>query len=164
MSEVTIFGGKKHDLRAVTAEAKNAMMHSSTLLGSVHGIETPLPPSFDRAVTVAGKLKALRQFIREEVHGRSVTPQDNQGDSNQPPALDLSLASHSSKSCREMHEDLLTTLISCPGLPPRAQAVVDHTMTLRAKEGYLFDTEKNRTIVCDDPWTRFVWDWIAGES
>lgn len=32
----------------------------------------------------------------------------------------------------------------------------------RCEEGYLFDCNKNISIVSDDPWLQDVWDWVAG--
>ncbi|KAL3964451.1 hypothetical protein ACCO45_001455 [Purpureocillium lilacinum] len=60
-----------------------------------------------------------------------------------------------------IHEGLLTTLVAAKGLPRQALCVVDHIMPLRAKEKYLFDAAENRSVIGDDPWKRFIWDWIA---
>ncbi|KAG8427250.1 hypothetical protein J3459_007392 [Metarhizium acridum] len=95
---------------------------------------------------------------------RQKTKQREQG--NGPKHLDnrpneISLASNSLVSCREIHEALLGTLATVKGLPREAQCVVDHSMLLRAKEKYLFDAATNRTVLSDDSWRRFLWDWVA---
>jgi hypothetical protein len=74
-----------------------------------------------------------------------------------------SISSNGIGSCSEIHEALLGTLVSSSGLPREAQCVVDHVRLLRAKEKYLFDAVTNRNVTSDDPWKRFVWDWIGGE-
>ncbi|KAI4195749.1 MAG: hypothetical protein LQ350_007030 [Teloschistes chrysophthalmus] len=34
----------------------------------------------------------------------------------------------------------------------------------RCIQGYLFDCQKNRSIVADDPWLQTMWNWIGGKS
>ena len=47
-------------------------------------------------------------------------------------------------------------------LSNRAQYILDHTMLLRAREGYLFNFQRNQEVVADDIWLQDVWAWVAG--
>jgi hypothetical protein len=167
LSEVPIFGPDAIDITRTAEAALRPGLASSASAELVNAIETPLPDSFHTSSTISGKLRVLRTFVREELE------QSNKLDAIQSQLGDLKvtkdgdeeamLASNGIGSCSEIHEALLSTLGEAPGLPREAQCVVDHTMLLRARERYLFDAATNRKIVADDPWTRFAWDWVAGE-
>ncbi|KAF5521711.1 putative WD repeat-containing protein [Colletotrichum aenigma] len=51
--------------------------------------------------------------------------------------------------------------LNTQNLSTESQCLLDHVMLLRAKEKYLFDCNVNRAVVSDDPWLRYMWDWIA---
>ncbi|KAJ0286458.1 hypothetical protein CBS470a_005844 [Colletotrichum nupharicola] len=51
--------------------------------------------------------------------------------------------------------------LNTQNLSTESQCLLDHVMLLRAKEKYLFDCNVNRAVVADDPWLRYMWDWIA---
>ncbi|KAF4124210.1 hypothetical protein GMORB2_5926 [Geosmithia morbida] len=168
LSDIPIFGSGKADI-AATIEASLDPASASSLMAEMTGtMDAPLPDAFYQAKTVAAKLRALRTFVREEFPGKA----DGNGSGPQQhfagdlgaikDGLDeMSLASNGVVGpCHEIHDALLSMLVEVPGLPREAQCVADHEMVLRAKERYLFDASTNRDIVSDDPWTRFVWDWI----
>jgi hypothetical protein len=61
-------------------------------------------------------------------------------------------------SSRERHQ--LSHWGSLDGQPPYAK--INDRMIRRCKKGYLFDCEKNRSILSDDPWLQDIWSWIEG--
>lgn len=171
LSDVPIFGPDKADIATTISAAVTPSAAASVSVELTNAMAAPLPDTFHQAKTVAGKLRALRAFVREQfpdgadkVRG-GPQPQPHLGDLGaiRDGINGMSLASNGVGSCREIHDALLATLVQAPGLPREALCVVDHAMLLRAKERYLFDAGANRTIVSDDPWTRFAWDWIDGE-
>ncbi|POR34035.1 WD40 repeat-like-containing domain protein [Tolypocladium paradoxum] len=165
LSEVPIFGSEDDDVEERLQNALRNTPATSTTVEHVDKIGAPLPESFYGATSVAQKLRSLRTYVREDHEAPQAAdgamPHNDDGNhlGNGPAAI--SLASNSLGSCRDIHEGLLSTLVAVKGLPREAQSVVDHTMLFRAKEKYLFDAATNRNIVADDPWKRFVWDWIA---
>lgn len=157
LHDVPIFGADKIAVKEGIEAALKGQTTDSAVVRRVNERHTPLPESFYASKTVAGKLRAVRTFIKDmeaknpSTAGRSRVPNE------------LSLASNSVESCREVHEALLAAAVKTGGLPSEAQSAVDHAMLFRAKEKYLFDPTVNRQIVADDPWKRYLWDWIAGE-
>lgn len=62
-------------------------------------------------------------------------------------------------SSREMHEALLASRIPTS----KAEAMlIDNLFIHRALNGYLFDCNKNKSVVTEDPWLKDVWFWISG--
>ncbi|KAM3454492.1 hypothetical protein MY3296_002949 [Beauveria thailandica] len=155
LHDVPIFGPDKVAVKEGINAALKKQETSSAVVERVHDIDMPLPVSFYASKTIAGKLRCVRNFIKDleaknpATAGRSRVPNE------------LSLATNSVESCREFHEALLAATVKTSGLPTEAQSAVDHAMLFRAKEKYLFDPTVNRQIVSDDPWKRYVWDWIA---
>jgi hypothetical protein len=167
LSNVAVFGADSVDIESTVKAALKPASPGSITTDIANGLSRPPREIFQKAKSTAQKLRAIRSFVREDLE-----------DSEQSDALqsqltslnlvrdagdEMPLASNGAESCREMHEALLSILTEAQGLPRDAQCVVDHSMLLRAKEMYLFDAVKNRDVVGDDPWTRFVWDWIAGK-
>lgn len=168
LSDVSIFGPDKVNVEASIEKALDPKTPISITVEAVDEISAPLPESFEKAETIAEKLRSLRNYVRDE---SSIPGSPDEG---RPHASDVrrlgngkpgsaSISSNGIGSCREIHEALLGTLSSSSGLPREAQAVVDHVKLFRAKERYLFDAVTNRNVTSDDPWKRFVWDWIGGE-
>ncbi|KAB8295787.1 hypothetical protein EYC80_008610 [Monilinia laxa] len=61
-------------------------------------------------------------------------------------------------SSREMHEALLASRIPTS----KAEAMLINNLFIhRALNGYLFDCNKNKSVVKEDPWLRDVWYWIS---
>ncbi|KAM3510531.1 hypothetical protein MY11210_005831 [Beauveria gryllotalpidicola] len=155
LHDVPIFGPDKIAVKEGIDAALKKQETSSAVVERAHDIDTPLPVSFYTSKTIAGKLRSVRNLIKDleaknpSTAGRSRVPNE------------LSLATNSVESCREFHEALLAATVKTSGLPSEAQSAVDHAMLFRAKEKYLFDPTVNRQIVSDDPWKRYVWDWIA---
>jgi len=168
LSEVPIFGPDSSNVEERLVAALRNSPVTSTKAEQLNKITTPLPEAFNQATSVAQKLRILRAYVRQESesahHAEDGTSRN--GDTNHlgNGPNEISLASNSLGSCREIHEGLLTTLVAAKGLPRQALCVVDHIMPLRAKEKYLFDAAENRSVIGDDPWKRFIWDWIAGRS
>ncbi|KAG8416736.1 hypothetical protein J3458_007298 [Metarhizium acridum] len=165
LSDVPIFGPEKTGIADRISDALKDSVSVSATIEHVDEISRPLPDSFFNATSITQKLKSIRAYVRDEqADQKAEDEQREQG--NGPKHLDnrpneISLASNSLVSCREIHEALLGTLATVKGLPREAQCVVDHSMLLRAKEKYLFDAATNRTVLSDDSWRRFLWDWVA---
>lgn len=165
LAEVALFGPESAKIRADVETTLKSNTLSSITIDDIAATATPLPEEFRSAPVVGAKVRALRAFARDEftpsasVNG--VKPRVGDTKMVQPETSKLTLASDSLGSCREIHDALLTSLAEADGLPREAQCVLDHTMLLRAKEKYLFDAVANRDIVADDPWVKYVWDWIA---
>lgn len=168
LSNIPVFGPDSVDIEDTVSTALKPAAPGSTRAELINGINRSLPDSFYSTKSPAQKLRAIRAFVRQELED------SDKSDALQSQLTSLNLvkdaedgmplASNGAESCREMHEALLSILAETQGLPREAQCVVDHSMLLRAREMYLFDAVKNRDVVGDDPWTRFVWDWIAGKS
>ncbi|PKS06810.1 hypothetical protein jhhlp_006885 [Lomentospora prolificans] len=157
LSDVPIFGENRVDLASVVEEATNSQVSESGLVGDLDASEDALPESFTNASTTAEKLRALRAYIKDRTKSASKTPVEGLADA----AAELSLSATGPPTNRELHDELLTTLLEAKGLPSKARAVLDHIMLLRAKEKYLFNTTINRAVVDDDPWIRYLWLWIS---
>lgn len=168
LSDIPIFGPEQANIGAAIEAALRPTSPSVPSTELTNALEAPLPKNFHTTGKVSGKLRALRTYVREQVEhsDKMDAAQSRLGDLNalKDGTGELPLASNGFGSCHEIHEALLSTLVKAPGLPREAQSVVDHAMLLRAKEKYLFDAATNRSVVVDDPWIRFAWDWIAGWS
>ncbi|RFU79945.1 wd repeat-containing [Trichoderma arundinaceum] len=169
LSDVSIFGPERVNIEASIERALDPKTPISVVVEAVDGTSSPLPESFYKAETIAEKLRSLRNYVRDE---STVLGSPDEG---RPHASDVkrltngkpgsaSISSNGIGSCREIHEALLGTLVSSSGLPREAQCVVDHVKLFRAKERYLFDAVTNRNVTSDDPWKKFVWDWIGGRN
>lgn len=167
VSDIPIFGPEKSEINERISETLRSSEISSATVEHVDEIARPLPDSFYKATTTAGKLRSIRAYIRDEQADQQAEDhQKAQEDGSKRldnEANEISLASNSLGSCREIHESLLSTAANVKGLPREAQSVFEHSMLLRAKEKYLFDAATNRDVVSDDPWRRFLWDWVAGK-
>lgn len=168
LAEVPLFGPNGVDIQTSAEEALKSHKTSASLaVEDLSKSKTPLPESFYKASSIAAKIRALRAFVGDELSlenpANRVKPRIGDTKILETQTSAMSLASDSLGSCREIHDALLTSLIEADGLPREAQCVINHTTLLRAKEKYLFDAIINRDIVADDPWVKFVWDWIASE-
>jgi hypothetical protein len=157
LHDVPIFGPDKIAVKEGIEAALKKEDTSCAVVEHVGESEEPLPETFYSAKTIAAKLRAIRAFVR----GEGDNSVDVNGSVSRTPPNEISLASNSLESCRELHEALLAQSLKSSGLPREAQNVVQHAMLFRAKEKYLFDAAANRQIVSDDPWKRYLWDWIA---
>ncbi|KPM43478.1 hypothetical protein AK830_g3040 [Neonectria ditissima] len=165
LAEVPLFGPESAKIRTDLETALNSNTLSSVTIDDIAATTNPLPEEFHRAPAIGAKIRALRAFVRDEFQSSAsasrVKPRVGDTKIVQSETNELTLASDSLGSCREIHDALLTSLAEAEGLPREAQCVIDHTMILRAKEKYLFDAVANRDIVADDPWVKYAWDWIA---
>ncbi|KAF4963253.1 hypothetical protein FSARC_8722 [Fusarium sarcochroum] len=165
LSDVPLFGPESARIRADTEAALKANSTSSVVIEDIGATTRSLPETFHKASTVAPKIRALRAFVRDEfqapVSANGIKPRAGDTKIVQSETSEMSLASDSLGSCREIHDALLASLAEAEGLPREAQNVLDHAMLLRAKEKYLFDAVANRDIVADDPWVKYIWDWVA---
>jgi WD repeat-containing protein mio len=164
LSEVPIFGPDRVDLETIINEATQTPVPASSLVEDKNASNVPLPESFTTATTIAEKMRALRAYAKEIAKSKSSSNGTNGAEDLEKAAGGLSITSEGPPSCRELHEDLLESLMEAQGLPRDAQVVFDHVMLLRAKEKYLFDAVVNHSVVQDDAWLRYTWDWIAGWS
>lgn len=165
LSDMPLFGPESASIRADTEAALKANNMSTVVIEDVGATTRPLPEAFHKASTVAPKIRALRAFVRDEFQApKGIKPRAGDTKIVQSETSEMSLASDSLGSCREIHDALLASLAEAEGLPREAQNVLDHAMLLRAKEKYLFDAVANRDIVADDPWVKYIWDWVASKS
>lgn len=167
LSNVPIFGPDCEDVEMAIETALTPDASALLTVEETGAFKAPLPASFFTATSISEKLRVLRAYVRKQLEASDELDavQSKLGNLKvlKDGADDIPLASNGVGSCREVHEALLSTLVETSGLPREAQSVVDHTMLLRAREKYLFDAATNRNVVSDDPWTKFVWDWIAGK-
>jgi hypothetical protein len=137
-----VFGPQKVDVSALVEHALSGDPAEERLVAQMSGSrDSRASALFEDSAPVADKLKALRLASKQ---GKD--------------EADDSLRSH-----RERHEKMLIDTREMTGLTTKERYVVDHTMLLRALEGYRFDFAKNQRIVADDPWLNDVWVWVAGE-
>ncbi|KAK4123697.1 hypothetical protein N657DRAFT_656062 [Parathielavia appendiculata] len=139
LSDIPLFGPRKGNVKNIV-EKTLAKTPTEELLITEVSAPRQRSASFDDASSIADKLKALRLASRQENEQR-----------------DEALLSQ-----LERHEKLLTSTRDVLGLSRKERFAVDHTMLLRAQEGYRFDFAKNQNIVADDPWLQDVWVWVAG--
>ncbi|KAK3357510.1 hypothetical protein B0T25DRAFT_622287 [Lasiosphaeria hispida] len=147
LSDIPLFGPEKANIAALVEKAMSSSISADQLVTNETAEEGGLPSSFLQASTVAEKLAALRLASQETLSNQGQPIPQSGGE---PP------------SQLKRHEKLLTETENTSRFPNKAQAVLDHAMLLRAKEGYLFNYEKNQKVVADDPWLRDVWAWVAG--
>ena len=166
LSDIPIFGPERADVEVTIENALKTDPADAVIAEQTDAIKTPLPESFYHANNISSKLRSLRAFVRSESGSANATDGGLAGMSDsdilRTELKELPLSTTGLKSCREIHESLMSTLVKVSGLPSEAQCVVDHTMIFRAKERYLFDAATNREVVTDDPWMKYVWDWVAG--
>lgn len=153
LSDIPLFGSDRANVNALVENTMSPSVHAEETLTEAIG-EPSLPDTFVKASSIAAKLEALRLTSTESsqthVAASGVKVQANQQQGGVP------------SSQLQRHESLLSE-IKAKGHPsPKAQIILDHIMLLRAKEGYLFNFEKNQKIVADDSWLRDVWAWVAG--
>lgn len=77
---------------------------------------------------------------------------------------DLSILGKKTLSSREQHEYTHWVALEPWTLSDAPYAKINRIMLQRCKKRYLFDCEKNRDILTDDPWLQDVWLWIEGLS
>lgn len=156
VDDAPLFGPDQADLNFIVEKATNSPV-TSGLVQDLDAGDRPLPEALRNGSTTAEKLRALRVYVKEGKPAQ--TSVDNVAEATD----DMSLSATGPPASSEIYEELLSTLIEAEGLPREARAVIDHAMLLRAKEKYLFDPAKNREVVDDDPWLRYLWGWIGGE-
>ncbi|KAG7100627.1 SEH-associated protein 4 like [Verticillium longisporum] len=167
LSDVPLFGKKKANIPAViektlrsnpsaadvkTERPSHLSIYPETLHG--HSIAVSLRTMRDVAGKKASKQKKASATTDHATENGAVGEVADE-------IADLSVSEEGPKSCRQLHEDLLSVLPQANWLNPEAQSDIDHAMLLRAKERYLFDPARNRAVVSDDLWLRYLWDWIA---
>jgi hypothetical protein len=163
LSEVPIFGPEKIDLDAIIDDVTQTPVPTSGLVEDKSASDIPLPKSFIKATNTAEQMRALRSYVKDISTAKRSSNGTTTVDDVAKATDDLSISAEGPPSCRELHEDLLQSLVEAQGLPRDAQVVFDHVMLLRAKEKYLLDAAINHSVVGDDAWLRYIWDWIAGE-
>lgn len=150
-----IFGSGSGDVDKVVERS----LHGHSLandLRTARTVNPKVPPGAVQGKKIGEKLRALRELLIKD----GGPGQDGIADA----MAKTSLSDSGPASCRELHENLLSILPRAKDLPPDAQSDIDNAMLLRAKERYLFDSSVNRSVVSDDLWLKYIWDWIAGLS
>ncbi|KAF3804118.1 SEH-associated protein 4 [Colletotrichum gloeosporioides] len=160
LSDIAIFGPDKVDVQTIVDKTLQARFSAADLNRS----NERSPSALDKSKTVAERMRALRSDLKErakelEMNGAECSNLEESISS----LAQLSLHYDGPVSCRHMHESLLSLTLKAQNLSTESQCLLDHVMLLRAKEKYLFDCNVNRAVVADDPWLRYLWDWIAGK-
>ncbi|KAL1989306.1 hypothetical protein VTN96DRAFT_68 [Rasamsonia emersonii] len=149
-SAITLLGNRKVEIITVQPPCPNVRMSSQSVLvrGRPHG---------DRDFQImnprsgGASISEVVQDIRSRVSSQS------------PPRAQSEEQNGTKTNClssRESREHAL--LLGTRGTVLKAQDALT-LMTLnrfRCKEGYLFDCEKNKQIVADDPALQEFWDWV----
>jgi hypothetical protein len=65
-------------------------------------------------------------------------------------------------SSREQHERSHWAALDDPPFAAVPYAKLNSRMLQRCKKGYLFNCEKNRNILINNPWLQDIWLWIEG--
>lgn len=168
LQDVPIFGPHRANVQPAIDKTLQSKPSAETLQTKRPTIPN-LPPTLLKGRPIADRLRALRKAIREadvldedqgEPDGSAATLNSSLVDGFEH----ISISQGAPTSCRQLHESLLSVLPLATQLPNEAQSDIDHTMLLRAKERYLLDPMTNRTVVSDDLWLRYIWDWIAGKQ
>ncbi|KAF6842454.1 WD repeat domain-containing protein [Colletotrichum musicola] len=162
LTDIAIFGPNKVDVQSIVDKTLQSKFSAADLNSKLVGSVDRSPPSLDKSKTIAERMRALRSNLKEkaklfEASGVEISALEESTSS----LAQLSLSTDGPVSCRHMHESLVSLPLKARGLSTESQCLLDHVMLLRAKEKYLFDCNINRSVVSDDPWLRFVWDWIA---
>lgn len=156
--DVPIFGPQKADFQT----AIDKTLQSSPDVEDLE-VRRPLNSDVDaqtvQGLDIATSLRAMREGLRGsgKRETTSATPDGLPND-----LAKASIFDDGPKSCRQLHENLLSVLPHAKELHPKAQVEIDLAMLLRAKQRYLFDPAVNRSVVADDLWVKYLWDWIAG--
>ncbi|ROT35719.1 WD repeat domain-containing protein [Sodiomyces alkalinus F11] len=164
LADVPIFGPDKANvsfmiektLQSPSSEADIQLarpLHPDPLLSTPMG-DRPIA----ERLRVTRKTLRLHNKTRHSEAGGMETAVDGLNDRLQ----DSSISPDRPASCSQMHEELLSILPQAEQLSSEVQSDVDHVMLLRAKERYLLDPVRNRNVVSDDLWLRYLWDWVAG--
>ncbi|KAH6627854.1 hypothetical protein F5144DRAFT_631111 [Chaetomium tenue] len=138
LSDIPLFRPQKANVKSLVEQSLTNVPPDGRLVTEASKSSPSL--LFDDASPIADKLNALRLASK-------------QGKEQQEEALLSQL---------ERHEKLLTDTRDMSGLSSKERFAIDHTMLLRAQEGYRFDFVRNQKIVADDPWLMDVWAWTAG--
>jgi len=141
LSDIPLFGPQKSDVETLVEEALADSSAEEQLAAERLGDCHTTSALFENASSLADKLKALRLASK-------------QGKEEPEDALLSQL---------DRHEKMLLDTREMTGLSSKERFAVDHTMLIRAYEGYRFDFAKNQKIVADDPWLRDVWVWVEGK-
>lgn len=164
MINLPIFGLERNDVTAMADRVREKVVVNSGLLEDELAEDVPLPESFANARSISDKLRILRGYMwgmtnpdlaeKEDLtlYGPMTLIRLQEG---LPEEL-------SNIASRALHENLLKATNETAGFPRAAQLVLDHIMLARAKESYLFDCRRNRTVISDDHWLKGVWGWIEG--
>lgn len=147
-SAITLLGNRKVEIITVQPPCPNVRMSSQSVLvrGRPHG---------DRDFQILNPRSggASISEVVQDVRRRAPQAQSEQNGTRQQNKTTC-------LSSRESREHAL--LLGTRGTVLKAQDALT-LMTLnrfRCKEGYLFDCEKNKQIVSDDPALQEFWDWI----
>ncbi|KAK3322547.1 hypothetical protein B0H66DRAFT_554632 [Apodospora peruviana] len=151
LTDVPLFGPDKAKLRTLVEEAVTSGAATEQIIAKEATTNSDLPATFSKASSLADKFAALRMASR----GIPGTPQSVKDSSSLKPTDEPT-------SQLQRHEQLLTEIADRGRFNSAAQVLLDHAMLFRAKEGYLFNYEKNQKILADDPWLRDIWAWVAG--
>lgn len=164
LSDIPIFGPNKVDVQAIVDKTLQSRFSAADLNSKLVGNSDESPAPTIQSKSVAERMRALRSELKEKAKDSEANKaEDSPMEESTSSLAQLSLSMEGPISCRHMHESLLSLPLKAQDLSTEAQCLLDHAMLLRAKEKYLFDCNINRVVVSDDPWLRYMWDWIAGE-
>ncbi|GKT53296.1 WD repeat domain-containing protein [Colletotrichum tofieldiae] len=162
LSDIPIFGPNKADVQSIVEKTLQSRFSAAELNSRLVGNADKAPPALDKSKSTAERMRALRSELKGKVRDSETNGAESSAmEESISSFAQLSISREGPVSCRHMHESLLSLPLKAPDLSTEAQCLLDHVMLLRAKEKYLFDCNINRVVVSDDPWLRYVWDWIA---
>ncbi|TDZ31288.1 SEH-associated protein 4 [Colletotrichum spinosum] len=162
LTDIAIFGTEKADVQALVEKTLQSKFTVADFNSKLVGNVNQPSPTPECTKPVAERMRALRSDLKEQA--RTSEPNGVEAvalDESISSLAQLSLSKEGPASCRHMHESLLSLPLRAQNLPNETQCLLDHVMLLRAKEKYLYDCNVNRAVVSDDPWLRYMWDWIA---
>lgn len=165
LSDIPLFGKDKQAIAPIIQNVLQCRPPDHDPVSDEEALGVEVKELYTDVSTTAEKLRGIRRYLKERsLERRASYDQQPQSDAEElsESLMGLSITSFGQVSNRQLHEKLLALTQGAKGLPKEAQAVLDHTMLLRAKERYLFDCAENREVVADDPWLQDLWDWIAG--
>lgn len=155
LSDVPLFGSERANVNALVEKTMSPSAHVEELLAEAAAEGDNQLDISVKATPLADKLKALRLA--------SNAPSQIQGAASGVKGQSNPQLGGVPSSQLQRHEKLLSEAKTVGHPSSKTQAVLDHIMLLRAKEGYLFNFEKNQKIAADDSWLRDVWAWVAGK-
>jgi hypothetical protein len=151
LSDIPLFGPGKADVDSLLEQSLENASSRHVAPGAAV-TETKPAGILASNASVAEKMAAMRLQWEDE------HPETNKKD-GRPSITQLS---SEPASQQDRHQEFLAESKKLMHLSTMAEDTIHHVMLLRAKENYLFDFERNESVVADDCWLKDVWAWVGG--